>query len=418
MMPGNGLEHLPAFLTSLAIGLLIGLERERSPAAKAGLRTFALVALFGTISGLLSEITDSPWFLFGGLVTIGLMTVAAYFRDRTPNGDPGTTTVAAIIMCYGLGVIVWFGFTTLAVMLAITTTILLYYKSELRGITQSLTRRDLISILQFSVLTFIILPILPDRSYGPYLALNPHQIWLMVVLISGISLSGYVALRLIGERFGAPLLGLLGGLVSSTATTLAYARYNRENPAMIRLAVMVILLANLMVLLRLSVISAIVSPIILPKLLPVLASAFLLGLASAIYWYRKLLDKSAQIVPEIKNPTEIRSALGFGLLYALVLFCSSWISDFAGNRGVYALAIVSGLTDVDAITLSSFKLLALGKLHAIDAVTSISLAILSNIGFKLGLVFFIGGAKLGKSCLVGMLLVACGIVIPLLILRA
>lgn len=212
---------MPAFLTSLAIGLLIGLERERSPAAKAGLRTFALVALFGTISGLLVEIIDSPWFLFGGLLTIGLMTAAAYFRDNDPKSDPGTTTVAAIIMCYGLGAIIWFGYSTFAVMLGTMATILLYYKSELRGISQSLTRRDLISILQFSVLTFIILPILPNNNYGAYNMLNPHQIWLMMVLIAGISLAGYIALRLVGARFGAPLLGLLGGLVSSTATTLA-----------------------------------------------------------------------------------------------------------------------------------------------------------------------------------------------------
>ena len=142
----NGLEHLPAFVKSLGVGLLIGLERERSPAAKAGLRTFALVALFGTVSGLLSDETNSPWILFAGFLIVGFMTVSAYLRDT--EGDPGTTTVAAIVMCYGLGALIWYGYATLAVMLAITTTILLYYKSELRGITQSLTRRDLISMLQ------------------------------------------------------------------------------------------------------------------------------------------------------------------------------------------------------------------------------------------------------------------------------
>ena len=416
-MQGNGLEHLPAFVKSLGIGLLIGLERERSPAAKAGLRTFALVALFGTVSGLLSDETESPWIIFAGLLIVGIMTVSAYLRDKNPEGDPGTTTVAAIIMCYGLGALVWYGYSTLAVMLAITTTILLYYKSELRGITQSLTRRDLISILQFSVLTFIILPILPDRSYGPYNALNPHQIWLMVVLISGISLSGYIALRIAGERHGAPLLGLLGGLVSSTATSLAYARYNRESPKILQLAVVVILLANLMVLVRLAVVCTAVSPAILPKLLPVLGSGLIFGLASAGYWYGKLLEKSASVVPQIGNPAEIRAALGFGGLYALVLFSSAWVSDFAGSHGVYAVALVSGLTDVDAITLSSLRLLALGKLHALDAVTAISIALLSNIGFKLGLIFAIGGAALGKRCAGGMLAVAVGVVLALAILH-
>lgn len=414
-MQGNGLEHLPAFVKSLAIGLLIGLERERSPAAKAGLRTFALVALFGTISGLLSDETNSPWILFAGFLIVGMMTVAAYLRDS--EGDPGTTTVAAIVMCYGLGALVWYGYSTLAVMLAITTTILLYYKSELRGITQSLTRRDLISMLQFSVLTFIILPILPDRNYGPYDALNPHQIWLMVVLISGISFSGYVALRLVGERYGAPLLGLLGGLVSSTATTLAYARNHRENDRITQLAVVVILLANLMVLVRLSVVCTVVSPSILPTLLPILGTGLICGIASATYWYLKLLEKSSSVVPQIGNPAELRAALGFGLLYALVLFASSWISDLAGSSGMYAVALFSGLTDVDAITLSSLRLLSLGKLHALEAATSISIALLSNIGFKLGLVFFIGGPALGRRCAGGMLAVAAGVIFALLIMH-
>lgn len=414
-LQGNGLEHLPAFVKSLGIGLLIGLERERSPAAKAGLRTFALVALFGTISGLLSDETNSPWILFAGFLIVGIMTVSAYLRES--EGDPGTTTVAAIVMCYGLGALVWYGYATLAVMLAITTTILLYYKSELRGITQSLTRRDLISMLQFSVLTFIILPILPDKNFGPYNAVNPHQIWLMVVLVSGISFAGYVALRAVGERYGAPLLGILGGLVSSTATTLAYARNHRENDKIRQLAVVVILLANLMVLVRLAVVCAVVSPSILPKLLPILGSGLVFGLAGAAYSYRTLLEKSAQVVPAIGNPAELRAALGFGLLYAIVLFASAWISDIAGSGGMYALSMLSGLTDVDAITLSSLRLAALGKLHLLEAATSISIALLSNIAFKLGLVFFIGGRDLGRHCVGGMMAVSGGVILALIFMH-
>ena len=410
---GNGLEYLPAFLKSIGIGLLIGLERERSPAAKAGLRTFALVALFGTMSGLLSEETGSFWILPAGFLIVGIRTAAAYFRET--EGDPGTTTVAAIVMCYGLGALVWYGYSTLSVMLAITTTILLYYKTELRGLTQSLTRRDLISILQFCVLTFIILPILPDRSYGPYHALNPHQIWLMVVLISGISLSGYIALRVLSERHGTLLVGLLGGLVSSTATTLAYARQGKSGTA--QASVVVILLANLVVLLRLAVLCLFVSPAILPKLLPVLGSGLLFGTAAAVHGYRKLLEKKMAVIPQIGNPAEIRAALGFGSLYAIVLFGSAWISEIAGNRGLYALSLISGLTDVDAITLSSLRLLSLGKLATLDASTAVSLALISNIGFKLGLVFVMGGTPLGKKCALGMLTVAFGVVLALVLLH-
>ncbi len=278
-MANGGLEYLPAFAISLAIGLLIGLERERTPTAKAGLRTFTLVALFGTLAALLSEQTGAAWVLTGGLLVVGGMMVAAYARVPDAGGDPGTTTVAAIVLCYGLGAMVWYGYHQLAVMLAIVITVLLYFKTELHDITKSLTRRDLISFLQFALLSLVILPLLPNQNYGPYQALNPYQIWWMVVLISGVSLAGYAALRIAGQRHGAPLMGLFGGLVSSTATTLVFSRHARNNGELVPIAAVVILLANLMVLVRLGVIAAVVSPRLLPALLPVLGGGLLAGLA-------------------------------------------------------------------------------------------------------------------------------------------
>ncbi len=414
-MQGSELAHLPSFATSLAIGLLIGLERERTPRAVAGLRTFALVALFGTLAAMLSEKAAAPWLLLGGLILVGLMTIAAYFRIRDGNTDTGTTTVVAIIICYGLGATVWYGDTKLAIMLAIITTILLYFKAELHGITKNLDRRDLVSILQFAVLTFIILPILPDKNIGPYEAINPYQIWLMVVLISGVSLAGYVALRIIGQRHGAVLLGLFGGLVSSTATTLVYTRRSKYSEHFTQLAVVVILIANLTVLIRLTIVSAVVSPSILPQLLPVLGGGFLLGLGATIYWWHQLNRQEEIPVPEINNPTEIRTAASFGLLYAIVLFFAAWLTDIAGSSGLYAVALISGMTDVDAITLTSLRLFELGTLEASQAITAISLGIISNIVFKLGLIYFIGTTLLTKRCTIGMLSTAAGIGLALLI---
>ncbi|MBX3615694.1 MgtC/SapB family protein [Nitrosomonas sp.] len=411
----NGeLAVLPHFVTSLAIGLLIGLERERSPGSRAGLRTFALVALFGTLAAMLSE-KVMPWMLLGGLLIVGLMMIATYYRIKDDSSDPGTTTIAAALVCYGLGASVWYGADTLAIMLAIITTVLLYFKAELHGITEKLSRRDLISILQFAVLTFIILPVLPDKNFGPYGAINPYQIWLMVVLISGVSLAGYVALQLIGQRHGA-ILGLFGGLVSSTATTLVYARRSMENQEFTQLAVVVILIANLTVLIRLTILSAVVSPAILPQLLPVLGSGFLLGAGITGYWWYRLNLQHEVPVPEIKNPTEIRAAAAFGLIYGVVLFCSSWLSDIAGSSGLYAVALVSGLTDVDAITLSSLHLYKLEKLETVQVIVAISLAFLSNIGFKLGLIFFLGNRILAKQCVAGMLATAAGVGLALLLL--
>ncbi len=405
--------HLQAFVTSLAIGLLMGLERERRRSAKAGLRTFALVALLGTLSGLLAEQADSGWILAAGLLTVGAMIIAAYLNQPDDAGDPGTTSVVAILVCYCLGAAVWFGYGTLAVMMGIAATVLLYFKAELHGISHRLTPKDIISILQFAVLSFVILPILPDRNYGPYEALNPHQAWLMVVLVSGVSLAGYAALRLAGPQHGAPMMGLLGGLVSSTATTVVFSRHAHANAALARTAMVVIMIASLMVLARLMVMAAVVAPDVVEPLARVFAGGLVLGLAVTAFGWRRLEAQGELPMPEVRNPTEIRTALGFGALYAVVLFCSAWLSDVAGPGGMYAVALASGLTDVDAITLSSLRLFSLDKLTAGQAVISIALAVLSNLTFKAGLIVTLGGWNLVRLALPAMLAVAAGIGIGL-----
>ena len=420
-LQGNGIEALPQFLTSLAIGLLIGLERERNPSAKAGLRTFALVAVFGTMAALLAEKLGSPWLLIAGLLAVAGTIIAAYIskpseplrqaQDR--ENDPGTTTVIALVLCYGLGAMIWYGLAKLAVMLAIGTTALLYFKPELRGISQKLTRRDLVAVLQFSVLTFIVLPILPDQDFGPYGAFNPHHAWLMVVLISGIGLAGYVALHLVGTRYGAPLLGFLGGLVSSTATTMIYAKHGKSNPVMSNLAASVIVIASMVVLLRLLVVSAVVAYGALPSLLPVLAGGLVFGLMVALYNWRKMSKATELYIPETSNPAELHTAIGFGLLYVIVLLGSAWMADIAGNQGLYAVALVSGLTDVDAITLSSLRLFNLGQLSEQQTVTAITLAFISNLVFKFGMVLFIGGWNLARHVATGFVAMICGVLLGL-----
>ncbi|OIR16330.1 MgtC family protein [mine drainage metagenome] len=412
----NGIEALPQFLTSLAIGLLIGLERERNPSAKAGLRTFALVSLFGTLIALLADKGGTPWLLIAGLLAVAGMIIAAYINFPTENNDPGTTTVAALLICYALGVLVWYGSSRLAVMLAIATTTLLYFKPELQGMSQRLTRRDLVSILQFSVLSFVILPILPDQNYGPYGAFNPYQAWTMVVLISGLSLAGYVALRWTGQRYGAPLLGFLGGLVSSTATTLVYARHSKLNSNMLHLSAVVILIASQVVLIRLVVVSGIVSPGILRQLAPVMGLGLLFGLIATLFNWKRLKNTGELPMPETSNPTEIHAALTFGLLFVAVLFCSAWLSDVAGSGGLYIVAIISGLTDVDAIALSSLRLFHMDKLSNVQTVTAISLAFLSNMMFKFGMAASIGGLALARHLAIGFIAIAAGVALGLLLL--
>ena len=409
---GTEFARLPAFAASLAIGLLIGLERERHPRPKAGLRTFALVALLAAILAVLGDVLRTPWILIVGLALVGAMIVATYAREEAYT-EPGTTTITALLICYGLSAMVWYEQVQMAVMLAVVTVILLYFKTELHGVTHRLTRRDLISILQFAVLALVVLPLLPNENYGRYGVLNPYRIWIVVVLISGISLAAYIALRSVGQRYGAPLLGFLGGLVSSTATTLVYARYARTQPEVQGLAALVIVIANIVVLIRLAVLSAVISPGIVRSLLPVLLSGLLAGMLALLYLWRHTTPADEAPMPDIKNPTEIRTAFSFALIYAVVVFLAAWLSDISGEKGLYALALASGLTDVDAVSLSVMRLFNLDQLAAEPAVVAIVLAIFSNIAFKLGMVLVVGGTALFRRCVIAMGAVATGLLVSL-----
>ena len=416
LLPAD-LEFLPRYVAALAIGLLMGLERERNPSAKAGLRTFALTALFGVLASHLADKTGTPLLIVAGLLLAGGMIIAAYLRQPVESGDPGTTTVSAVLVCYGLGVLCWLDELQLAAMLGIGSTVLLYFKAELRGISQTLTRRDLISILQFAVLSLIVLPLLPNQGFGPYGALNPHQIWWMVVLISGISLAGYAALRIVGQNRGTVLIGLLGGMASSTATTLTFSRHARDNEAMSRVAIIVIVLANLVVLVRLAVLVGVLSGAMFVKLAPILAVGLVAGSLAAWYGLHKLKPSGEAPELSLSNPTEIRAAVTFGLLYALVLLASAWLSDLVGPGGLYAVATASGLTDVDAITLSTLRLFSIDNITADQVVIAILLAFFANLAFKSGLVWSIGGWSMARHAIAGMAAIAGGLAAGWLLMR-
>lgn len=401
-------DQIEAFLIAIGIGLLIGLERERVPSARAGLRTFGLVAMFGALVAMLGQDLQSIAPFVAGLVIVGVTIISAYLRHPDPS-DPGTTSVAALLLCYCLGAAVWMGYAQLAVMLAVGTTVLLYFKAQLRGIATRLQPRDWISILQFGVLSLVILPILPNEEFGPFGALNPYQIWWMVVLISGVSLAGYTALQLVGARYGTVFVGIFGGLASSTATTMVYARQARGSEAIAPMAGLVIVLANLVMLLRVAVIAGLVAPSVLRPLLVVVIPGLVLGLAGVLWHWRGLGERGETVLPNTSNPTELKAALGFGLLYGLVLLSAAWLSDYFGNRGLYVLALVSGLTDVDAITLSSLRLFSMDKLALEPTVIAIGLAMLANLGFKTAMALVIGGRPLAARVLPGMMVVGLGL---------
>jgi uncharacterized membrane protein (DUF4010 family) len=390
-----------AYLTSLAVGLLVGLERERHREAKAGVRTFALIALLGTLCAMLGERTQSPWLLVAGLAASTGGVLFAYQAAPISTPDMGTTTVMAAALTFCLGAAVWHGYSELVIAVAIVVTTLLHYKTQLEGFSMKLTQTDMASLLQFAVLSLVILPVVPNRGFGPYGALNPYHIWMMVVLISAVSLAGYVAWRLLGGKGPVLLLGALGGLVSSTATTLVYSRGARGRPELEGTAATVILLANLVVLLRLTVLAIAVMPSILPTMVPVMVAGLAATLPVAWMTWRKHAVGPALENPELTNPTDLPVAVGFGVAYAVILMAAAWLNDLAGVAGVYMVALVSGLTDVDAISLSSFRLFGDGRVTAAGAVMTVVVALCSNALVKASIVFVAGGRSLGMRCIAG-----------------
>lgn len=407
--PTPDFHTLLTFLNSLGIGLLIGLERERSENARAGLRTFALAALLGTTSALLAEHSASGAVLAIGAAVLGVMMLMANAWNEKRNEDAGTTTTVALLLCYGLGAIVWYGYEQAAAAVALTTTILLYFRTELHAATRKLTHQDLVSLMQFSVITLVVLPVLPDHGYGPYAAFNPYQIWLMVVVVVAVSLSGYAALRLLGERRAVAIVGILGGIVSSTMTTVVFARHLRRGSASLAVASLVILTANLVVLIRLTFLTALIAPGVLRFLAPVFAVALVVGVVVPLSAWLHLGKDEQSPALNVSNPTELPMALVVGLMFAFMLLASSWLNEKAGAIGVYGAVSVMGLTDLDAVTLSTLRLFNLSQITAQQACNAIALAYCANLTLKFCAVVFLGSTALARNVARGYLTVAIGL---------
>lgn len=402
LLDAAGVGMLPTYITSLAIGLLIGLERERYPHVKAGLRTIALTTLLGTLLSAISDVTQSPWLAAVGLIAVAAMIISAYHRPGEHAEDVGTTTIITVLVAYSLGVLTYFGYKNLAVSIAIGVTTLLYFKAEIRGLSTRFGRHDLFAILQFATLTFIVLPVLPDHGYGPYGALNPHRIWLMVVLVSGMSLVGYIMFKLLDQRHSTVLAGISGGLVSTTAVTMVFSKIGRAHPAMIPLAVRVILVANVMLPIRLLLLTLIVANKMFTPLAGILGLALAVSLLLTLLYHRKTAQTELPPPPDMENPAELSTALSFGAAFALVLFLAAWLTDVGGKFGLYLVSIGSGVTDVSAIALSSMHLFDLGNIPMAIAIVSIVIALCVNQIVKLGMVYSVGGKEMFKQCLLPM----------------
>ena len=378
---------------SLLLGLLIGLQRQRVESHVGGIRTFPLIAAFGTVCGWLA-LEHGGWVVAAGLLAVAaLLVVSNLMEARGSRGDPGQTTEIAALLLYGVGAYLVSGAPAVAVALGGAIAVLLHLKDPLHRFASRIGEQDIAAIMQFALVTLVVLPVLPDRTYGPYDALNPYQTWLMVVLIVGIGLVGYVAHKLLGERQGAVLGGVIGGLVSSTATTVAFARRTGAAPGSAVLAALVIAIASGMVYPRVMTLIGIVAPGHIRTMLPPLAAmtAACVVVGAALFFVCR--DRKGTMA-EQGNPADLKLALTFAGIYAVISFLVAAAQSEFGVNALYPVAAFAGLTDVDAITLSSAQLVAKERLAADTAWRLVLVASLSNLVFKGILVAFLGGRPL------------------------
>ncbi len=295
---------------SLGLGLLLGLERERRGSVIGGIRTFPIISLFGTVCAQVGQ-TFGGWVVAVGMLALAAIVVSANFAQvKKGTIDPGMTTEVAALLLYGVGVLIVIGYLAAAVVIAGAMALLLHSKRPLHNFARAVGERDMRAIMQFVLLSLVILPILPSEDYGPYGVWNPFKIWLMVVLIVGISLGGYVAYKFFGARAGSLLGGIIGGMVSSTATTVSYSRRAASEAALAPLAAFVIMTASCISIVRVLVEIAAVAPAQFGAIALPLSGMLVLTILVAVALFLPSRKQGAQM-PEQKNPAELKPALIF-----------------------------------------------------------------------------------------------------------
>ncbi len=408
-MPIN-YEDITTLGIAFGLGLLVGLQRQSTRNKLAGVRTFTLIAIFGVISGFLTRDLENPFILpVFGICIASLMLGGNFLSKKNGETDIGQTTEVAALLMFAIGAYLVMGDRVIGVVVGGSMAILLYVKESLHGLIKKLQDKDLSAIMTFAGISLIILPILPDETFGPLDVLNPRNIWLMVTLIVGISVVGYFIYKIVGKNAGLISNAILGGLISSTATTVSYARKTKESKDIDKLAAFIITGASAVALIRIIVEIGIIIPDKLPQMIFPLAVEFgvLLLLCVLLFYFIQKEDQD-DTMPEPKNPAQFKSALIFGLLYGLILLGVAFVNEEMGTEAMYIVAILSGLTDVDAITLSLSQIMKNGSMEVDRGWRLILLASLSNLFFKGVLAVVLGTKVLAKwvSILFGIAIAA------------
>lgn len=377
---------------SLVLGLLVGLQREQSGDARPGVRTFPLITILGTVSAVLAT-KYGGWVMLGSI--LGVVTVLAFQRIvqlRTENPDPGVTTEFAVLVMFCVGALTMV--VPIAVPIAVGggVAILLQFKPEMHQFAQTLGN-DLKAVMQFVLITCIILPVLPNETYGPYDVFNPWKTWLTVVLIVGMSLGGYIVYKFLGRDAGIMLGGILGGAISSTATTVSYSRQARGKPELTHVSAIVVMIASTVVFVRILVEIAVVSPRFLSaSAIPIILLMLTTAVPAVLMWFRVRTEPSQ--MPEQENPTQMKSALVFAGMYAMVLVALAAAKAHLGTNALYVVSAISGLTDMDAITISTANMANRDPAILAEGWRLILVASMTNLIFKAGMVGILGGKRL------------------------
>lgn len=390
------------FAVALLNGALIGLEREfmqqrRDNPDFAGIRTFSLVSLLGAVTGFLAaEFGIGPLLVaLGGLILLG---VSSYIGDFITTGQiGGITTEVSVLLAYVLGVLVMTDWAQVAVALAVIVSLLLALKDPLHGIARRMSTQDLRTTLEFALVAAVVLPILPNETIDPWGVVNPSQIWLLVVFVSGIGFGGYVLMKIVGTERGISITGVLGGIVSSTATTLSLSTQSKLNPALSRQFAQAIVLASTVMIPRVAIILIVVNAALLPIIALPFAAMLLTGIITVLFLRSGARHVDGADDVDVENPLKISTAVVFGLVFAVVLVIVMLAQEYLGNAGVYIAAMLTGLTGVDPITLSVGRLADQGALAATVAASAIVIATVMNTAAKVGIVMMVGSSELRRQ---------------------
>ncbi len=403
------IDLVKSLLISSSLGALIGLVRQWENQREsfdetnlAGVRTFTLWAALGTCAAHISQ-SFSPLFFPVSFALLGAVLLVTYFRD---NGRHfGLTSYTAALLTFVVGGMVFWGEKQAAITLAVGMLIILASKEAIHGWTHRLTWNDIYSTLQFAAITGVILPLAPNVGYGPFQAFNPFSIWMMVVLISGLGFAGYVAMRMMGARAGIAVTGLVGGLASSTATMLAFSRKSREQPELSENCALANVLACTVMLGRVGALVLVLSPDLFQRIALPLAIMAVPGIIFSVWSYLSSTKRNSGEIetPSISNPLSLSMAIKFAALYAIIIFLVKAASASQQHgAGIYGISFISGLTDMDAITLSLAEMVQTGKLDISLCAKGVMLAAISNTLLKLGFAITLGSPLLRVRSLQAM----------------